>query len=409
MKDIVKMKNIVICFICVISLQILGAQDKGTGLFSLTPEEIIKIQEIRSEFIGAGDLLYDKLSSSYGDENQESFDLRLVNGISDVKDQFECGSCWAFSTLAAMESSNLLINKKRIDLSEQQLVNCVGQSKGCDGGYPEMALQELLQKNKGVVSEKEMPYQNTKGNCGLVQNSPVKVSNWGQLSKNASISEIKKAIVKHGAVVAALNASTYAFKSYNSQSEILQDQNTGKVSHAVVIAGWDDAKQAWLIKNSWGIKWGQKGYGWVKYGKQDLKRFSWVDVTQMDDSYELPAFTEEDMYTLNITSVLGSIQEYQKIGLFIDSGKKVYKYGMNKKNVKYNNKVKLTPGTHKITVITYSKIAKDGKRSTILGESAPKTVVMNGDKSYKIAYRRRIKNPNVFELVLIEDDIEVKN
>lgn len=400
------MKKVIIGLLCLMFFQIVVSQNKGTGLIPLTPEEMLKIQEVHSEFIGAGDLLYDKLSSSYGDENQERFDLRSVNGISEVKDQFECGSCWAFSTLAAMESSNLLINQKQIDLSEQQLVNCIGQSKGCNGGYPEMALQELLKSDKGVVSEKEIPYQNKKGYCAIAQNSPVKVSNWGQLDDNASITEIKRAIVKHGAVIAALNASSNAFQSYNSKSGILQDKNTGKVSHAVVLAGWDDAKQAWLIKNSWGIKWGQEGYGWVKYGKQDLKRFSWVDVTRLDESYQLPKFTEADKYTLNISSVLGSIQDYQILGLFIDSGKKVYRYGMNKKNVKYNNKVKLTPGAHKIKVVTYSKVSKDGKKSTILGESMAKTIVMNADKSFKLSYKKRIKNPNVFSLELEEEKVE---
>ncbi|MCK0189694.1 C1 family peptidase [Arenibacter sp. F20364] len=400
------MKKVIIGLLSLMFFQIVVSQNKGTGLIPLTPEEMLKIQEVHSEFIGAGDLLYDKLSSSYGDENQERFDLRSVNGISEVKDQFECGSCWAFSTLAAMESSNLLINQKQIDLSEQQLVNCIGQSKGCNGGYPEMALQELLKSDKGVVSEKEIPYQNKKGYCAIAQNSPVKVSNWGQLDDNASITEIKRAIVKHGAVIAALNAGSTAFQSYNSKSGILQDKNTGKVSHAVVLAGWDDAKQAWLIKNSWGIKWGHEGYGWVKYGKQDLKRFSWVDVTRLDESYQLPKFTEADKYTLNISSVLGSIQDYQILGLFIDSGKKVYKYGMNKKNVKYNNKVRLTPGAHKITVVTYSKVSKDGKKSTILGESMAKTIVMNADKSFKLSYKKRIKNPNVFSLELEEEKVE---
>lgn len=383
------------------------AQTKGMGLIPLTPEEKMEIKRLRDEFMGAGELLYDALLSSYGDDKSASFDLRNVRGVTQIKDQFDCGSCWAFSTLAALESSSLLINKKSIDLSEQQLVNCITQSKGCNGGYPETALQELLNHDKGIVSEKEIPYLNAKGNCVLAQSSPVKVSNWGQLKENASIQEIKSALVKHGALIAALNAGSNAFQTYNSESGVLQDENTGRVSHAVNIIGWDDAKGAWLIKNSWGERWGHQGFGWVKYGKQDLKRISWADVKRLDESYEAPVFTEGDKYTLNIASVLGSIQEYQNLGVFIDGGKKAYKFGMNKKNVKYNNKIKLTPGTHKIVFVTYSIISKNGKKAALIGQTE-KTIVMDGDKSYSISYGNRIKDPNIFLLNLKKDQIKVK-
>lgn len=401
------MKQTILVFIYLITITSVFSQNKGTGLETLTPEEEAKIKAIRDEFVGAGDFLYDRLMGSYGDENATSFDLRSINGITEVKDQFECGSCWAFSTLAAMESSNMIINKKSIDLSEQQLVNCITKNGGCNGGSPEIVLQELLKTDKGIISEKELPYLNKQGYCALSASSPIKVSNWSQLGKNASIKEIKKAIVSHGALVAALNSNTQAFKSYAGGSGVLQDANTGKVTHAVALAGWDDNQQAWLIKNSWGEHWGDKGYGWVKYGTQDLQRFSWVDVKRMDESYEAPTFTDKDMYTLNLTSVLGSIQDYQNLGVIIDGGKEAYKFGMNKKNVKYNNKVRLTPGTHRIEIITFTTISKNGKRSTLYGKTI-ENIVMDKDKSFKISYKRRIQNPNVFLLELENDDIKVK-
>ena len=204
-------------------------------------------------------------------------------------------------------------------------------------------------------------------------------------------------------MLGALNAGTDAFLNHGPQSGGIQDDNIGRVSHAVTIAGWDDNKQAWLIKNSWGEKWGDKGYGWVKYGKQDLSRISWVDVRRLDESYVAPTFTDADQYELSVTSVLGSIQEYQNIVISVDSGKKVFKYGMNRKNVKYNNKLKLTPGTHRIEIITYSIISKKGKKASLFGLGVI-NVVMDGDKSFKISYGKRVKDPNIFSLKIKEED-----
>ena len=243
-------KKFIILFVAIFA-QAVCAQQKGTGLLPLSLEEEQLINQARQEFLGAGDLLYSKLLSSYANVDAKSFDLREINGITAIKDQFDCGSCWAFSTLASLESSSLLINKKTLDLSEQQLVNCISQSQGCNGGYPEATLQELVGADKGVLSEKELPYLNRQGNCFAGQGSPVKISNWGQLDKNASIRDIKNALVNHGALIGALNAGTDAFLNHGPQSGVIQDDNIGRVSHAVTIAGWDDNKQAWLIKNSW--------------------------------------------------------------------------------------------------------------------------------------------------------------
>ena len=391
------------------ALQANGQLNRGTGLLPLTPEEQKEIQRIRKEFVGAGDLLYSQMLQSYADAKTKRFDLRDINGVTAVRDQFDCGSCWAFSSVAAMESSSLLINKKELDLSEQQLVNCMTKSNGCGGGHPETTLNELLKSDKGVISEKELPYLNKRGNCLVGQDSPIKVSNWGYLNENATIEEIKNAIVEHGALAAALNANrNSSFQSYRAGSDVMADENIGKVSHAVNVVGWDDDKGAWLIKNSWGKKWGNQGYGWVKYGKQDIGRFTWVDVRRLDESYDAPTFTEEDKYTLTISNVLGSIQEYQNMKVSVDSKEKVYRFGMNKKKIKYNNKIKLTPGTHRIEIITYSIISKNGKRSALIGFAEIPNLVMKGDKNLKFSYGRRIQD-NVFSLKIETDNISVRN
>lgn len=394
------MKHILTLLICLFCFNVFS-QNKGTGLLPLDSSQEKALLKSYDNFIGSSNNVYRLLLDSYGDQNSSKFDLRDVNGITEIKDQYNCGSCWAFSILASMESSNLLINKKKSDLSEQQLVNCVSVSKGCNGGWPEQALQWLVENGKGFISEKEKPYMNNEGSCSINPDSPIKIANWGSLGRFPSIEKVKKAIVQHGALIAAVNSGSDKFKRY--KSGVLDTPNTGQISHGIVVTGWDDEKQAWLIKNSWGLTWGEKGYAWVKYGKLDISYFTWVDVNRLDESYEAPKYTDEDKYVLNISSILGSIQEYQNIGVSIDGDKKVLKFGMNKKKVKYNNKIRLTPGTHKIQIFTYSKIAKGKKRATISGASNQITVVMNEDKSFKMSYGKKIKAPNYFFIKLEEE------
>ena len=402
-------------------------QDKGMGLEPLTPEKIAELEQAYQDYIGGGEELYNMTLQDVGSTTARKFDLREVNAVSPVRNQQSCGSCWAFSAIASIESSNLIINGNSPDLSEQQLVNCVDYPMqgvgGCNGGNYSIAFQWLLETDKSVYLENDLPYQNAQNSCSGQNQGDLRVASWKSLGYKPTMNDIKDAIVKHGALSAAINVSSAVLNYNPKEKPLMDDPNTGKISHAINVVGWDDDKGAWLIKNSWGTYWGEDGYGWIKYGTQDLRAFSWVDVTKLDtppsaepevqpepevaEEEEEEVVPEKKLYTLDLVQVLGSIQEYQEMYVVVDEhdGKR---FGMNKQGTKYHNKIEIEEGKHDLVVYTKSIVKRKGKKAMLFGFYTD-TIEIDGDKTFKVSYgREKVKEPNVFSLKLGKDNIVPK-
>jgi len=175
-----------------------------------------------------------------------------------VKDQGSCGSCWAFGTLGAMEAAYKKKYGTTLDLSEQYLVSCNTLGYGCDGGWFAFAMC----KSPGAILESCFPYKAVDAPCSYCSN-PTRyyLPSYGSVSTTTS--KIKQAIYTYGSVAAAVYVNSY-FQAY--KSGVFSGCGTGSVNHAIVLCGWDDAKGAWLLKNSWGTGWGLSGFMWIKYG-----------------------------------------------------------------------------------------------------------------------------------------------
>jgi cathepsin L len=206
------------------------------------------------------------------------FNWRDVGKVSPVRNQGSCGSCWAFATAAALESSYLIRNNQSIKVSEQHLVSC-SRSGSCDGGWPQLALDKLL--GTGAADGTAYPYTGTSAVCELRKATPYHWSNWGLVAKSQrSIPkpvEIKKALCEHGPLITTVYVDD-EFGSYKKGIlNKIVDRSRG-INHAVVIVGWDEAKNAWLIKNSWASDWGKLGgYAWVDYEAHNIGyATSWV-------------------------------------------------------------------------------------------------------------------------------------
>ncbi len=188
-----------------------------------------------------------------------------------VKNQGVCGSCWAFTSAAAVEANIMIRRDLSTDLSEQNLLTCSGGGT-CNGGWYGTVFKYLMKKS--AVPESSAPYTGRDGGCTGLSSGNYKIAAWGYVKKDMgipSVKEMKEALCTYGPIAATIKA-TAAFQGYRSGifDEHCTVSGPKDINHAILIVGWDDAKQAWLVKNSWGTAWGEKGYVWVEYGCNNI-------------------------------------------------------------------------------------------------------------------------------------------
>jgi hypothetical protein len=194
----------------------------------------------------------------------------FVGTFTPIKNQASCGSCWAFSTIAGLEAAIKFKNGMTYDLSEQHLVSCNPWGWGCNGGF--FAFDMILPGAgyyPGAMPEACFPYTALDSACAYCA-SPTwyPVSSWAYCETSnsvASVDSIKNAIYTYGSVSAAVYVDRY-FQAYTGGTFTSCKKKVNSINHAIILCGWDDARGAWLLKNSWGTGWGEDGFMWMKYG-----------------------------------------------------------------------------------------------------------------------------------------------
>jgi cathepsin L len=193
---------------------------------------------------------------------QSRFDWRDQGRVSGVRDQGACGSCWAFATAGAFEGAYMIAaNVPEVDISEEDLVRCSGAGS-CAGGW--WAFDYLV--NTGCASENDYSYTATDGPCQQGLQRPYKASAWGYVG-STSVAALKSALVEYGPLTVAVSV-TPLFQAYIGG--VFDESTSGDVNHGVTLVGWDDGDGAWIIKNSWGVGWGENGYMRIKYGSNSI-------------------------------------------------------------------------------------------------------------------------------------------
>ena len=189
----------------------------------------------------------------------EAIDWREKGAVSPVKNQGSCGSCWAFSATGSLEAGNFIANGKMVLVSEQQLVDCDPKSHGCGGGLMTNAFEYVMKK--GLCTEEDYPYHAKDEDC-KDDKCTVVVQNKGFEMVPANDGKALKAAVSKAPVSVAVEADSAVFQMYKS-GVVDSDACGTHLNHGVLAVGYTD--EYWIVKNSWGESWGDKGYIKIAY------------------------------------------------------------------------------------------------------------------------------------------------
>ena len=245
------------------SLSGLTIDEKKDLLGSMTPP-IAGDEEVLSPYYPLGSV-------------SSSLDWRSHGGnfVTPIRNQSSCGSCWAFATTAALESATLIYNNipgADVNLSEQVMVSCGASGSndagGCGGGYISYASDHI--RNTGLPLETCYPYTATDGNCGSAcsnwQSSAYKIASWSWVATTApTVEAIRNALYDHGPLVTTLRV----YEDFYDYTEGVYSYVSGGYlgGHAVLIVGYSDSEQCFIVKNSWGTWWGEDGYFKIAYSE----------------------------------------------------------------------------------------------------------------------------------------------
>jgi C1A family cysteine protease len=197
-------------------------------------------------------------------EVPESIDWREQSAVNEVQDQSKdapCGSCYAFATIAALESHYFIKTGKLLKLSEQEIVDCAEGTDGCIGGSPAMVYNYII-KN-GIALAEDYPYTSKQGKCRKdeVARSEVTVYGYSVLESSENLTN---AVAEFGPLAIEIHAHAKHVKFYaNGIHNNLQVFKLPK-NHGVVLVGYGTDKKTgmdyWIVRNSWSEDWGENGY-----------------------------------------------------------------------------------------------------------------------------------------------------
>ena len=194
----------------------------------------------------------------------ESVDWRANGWVTDVKDQGQCGSCWAFSAIGAIEGYHANVTKQLVSLSEQNLLDCSYGfgCEGCNGGWPEAAMRYVINQS-GVDTEIGYPYTAENGDSCFYNKTKIggSIHTTHNITKGDT-NELLNSLARIGPISIAIDAES-DFQFYSSGIFNSTSCSSDMLDHAVLAVGYGkttDGRKYLIVKNSWGKDWGMDGY-----------------------------------------------------------------------------------------------------------------------------------------------------
>jgi len=218
-----------------------------------TEEEFLK-------YVGSTELNHvagEPFDASGYNANENAVDWVEKGAVTAIKNQGQCGSCWAFSSTGSLEGQNQIKNGDLVSYSEQQLVDCskAEGNLGCNGGLMDYAFTYV--ESNGICKESDYAYKGVDGTCKKTCTPALATISGYKDVKNED--DLETAVSNVGPVSVAVDANV-KWQLYTGGIMSKEFCNPKKLDHGVLAVGYDNSEMSWKVKNSWGASWGEKGY-----------------------------------------------------------------------------------------------------------------------------------------------------
>ncbi|GAB6027587.1 hypothetical protein CHUAL_001830 [Chamberlinius hualienensis] len=203
----------------------------------------------------------------------DKIDWRTKGYVTPIKNQENCGSCWAFSATGALEGQTFRKTGKLVSLSEQNLVDCSGDegNEGCGGGLMTQAF-DYIKINHGIDTEESYPYEGLDDDCKFKKDK-IGATDTGYTDiEKGNETQLQDAIATNGPISVAIDASKKSFQFYKQGVYYEPLCSSENLDHGVLAVGYDidsTGQEYYIVKNSWGTFWGIEGYIWMSRNKNN--------------------------------------------------------------------------------------------------------------------------------------------